>query len=98
MKKRRIFNNNNGKSDNKCYCSRNCCPCKDVGEEHIRKIYERYNLLSDEGDSIVAPEYETTSEKYGLRKGQVYINADSIGKILGDTFADIIKGNIKNVY
>ena len=91
-------NSNKHKQDNKS-CRRNCCPCKDVGEEHIRKIYERYNLLSDDGDNIVAPEHENTAfDYYGPRKGQVFINADTIGEKLGNAFADILRGEFDNVY
>ena len=97
MVKCRVSTNNNKKHDNKS-CRRNCCPCRDLGPEYLSSRYEVANILSDDGDSIVAPEYETTSEQYGPRKGQLFINADTIGEKLGDVFADIIKGNIKNVY
>jgi len=96
MRKGRVSKNNKDKECNK-YCSRNCCPCIDLGE-HLKSRYEVVNILSDNEDSIFSPEHEnTTFDYYGPRKGQLFINADSIGEKLGEAFANILKGNIKNV-
>jgi len=91
MKKGRS-NDNNNNHDNK-YCSRNCCPCKDLGP-YLPSRYETINMLSDDGDSIIAPEYEYTSDQYKRKSGQIFVNVDSIGEKLAEAFTRILKGEL----
>ena len=92
--------NNNGKrrvikfSPN---VNKNLCPyylCQTVGPEKdyppVTK-YETFNVVAENGDSIWSPEYEHSYEELAPQKreeeGQVFINADLVGKIVNSKFS-----------